>query len=181
MSFPKTLAGSCLGTGNPHPLPQLIILTGAVVWAQIFRGASRSDCHHLLLVKGTGGGGGVGVPVRFEHYHPSLSHPLFPRRLVLGKPLGEGCFGQVVLAEAIGLDKDKPNRVTKVAVKMLKCMWCLCPCKNDPFPFQANSGPQAITCTCSTACLGCPGVGGHCTPRHLTMTSLCSLASIIRW
>ncbi|XP_078203623.1 fibroblast growth factor receptor 1 isoform X12 [Callithrix jacchus] len=41
-------------------------------------------------------------------------------RLVLGKPLGEGCFGQVVLAEAIGLDKDKPSRVTKVAVKMLK-------------------------------------------------------------
>lgn len=34
--------------------------------------------------------------------------------------LGEGCFGQVVLAEAIGLDKDRPNRVTKVAVKMLK-------------------------------------------------------------
>ncbi|XP_030057778.1 fibroblast growth factor receptor 1 isoform X4 [Microcaecilia unicolor] len=41
-------------------------------------------------------------------------------RLILGKPLGEGCFGQVVMAEAIGLDKDKPNRVTKVAVKMLK-------------------------------------------------------------
>lgn len=46
-----------------------------------------------------------------------------PSRLILGKPLGEGCFGQVVLAEAIGLDKDKPNRVTKVAVKMLKCKW----------------------------------------------------------
>ncbi|XP_043924903.1 fibroblast growth factor receptor 1 isoform X2 [Protopterus annectens] len=45
----------------------------------------------------------------------------FPRnKLILGKPLGEGCFGQVVMAEAIGLDKDKPNRVTKVAVKMLK-------------------------------------------------------------
>lgn len=29
----------------------------------------------------------------------------------------------MVLAEAIGLDKDKPNRVTKVAVKMLKCKW----------------------------------------------------------
>ncbi|XP_069474033.1 fibroblast growth factor receptor 1 isoform X4 [Ambystoma mexicanum] len=41
-------------------------------------------------------------------------------RLILGKPLGEGCFGQVVMAEAIGLDKEKPNRVTKVAVKMLK-------------------------------------------------------------
>lgn len=57
-----------------------------------------------------------------------------PTRLILGKPLGEGCFGQVVLAEAIGLDKDKPNRVTKVAVKMLKCkrrwervcVWCPC-------------------------------------------------------
>ncbi|XP_072560658.1 fibroblast growth factor receptor 1-A isoform X3 [Paramormyrops kingsleyae] len=41
-------------------------------------------------------------------------------RLVLGKPLGEGCFGQVMMGEAIGLDKEKPNRVTKVAVKMLK-------------------------------------------------------------
>ncbi|XP_077326064.1 fibroblast growth factor receptor 1 isoform X3 [Lithobates pipiens] len=41
-------------------------------------------------------------------------------RLVHGKPLGEGCFGQVVMAEAIGLDKEKPNRITKVAVKMLK-------------------------------------------------------------
>ncbi|XP_056888958.1 fibroblast growth factor receptor 1-A isoform X1 [Takifugu flavidus] len=41
-------------------------------------------------------------------------------RLVLGKPLGEGCFGQVVMGEAMGLDKEKPNRVTKVAVKMLK-------------------------------------------------------------
>ncbi|XP_062409895.1 fibroblast growth factor receptor 1b isoform X3 [Sardina pilchardus] len=44
----------------------------------------------------------------------------FRERLVLGKPLGEGCFGQVVMGEALGLDKEKPNRVTKVAVKMLK-------------------------------------------------------------
>uniref|UniRef100_A0A3P8UR35 receptor protein-tyrosine kinase n=1 Tax=Cynoglossus semilaevis TaxID=244447 RepID=A0A3P8UR35_CYNSE len=41
-------------------------------------------------------------------------------RLVLGKILGKGCFGQVVLAEAMGLDKNKPTRITKVAVKMLK-------------------------------------------------------------
>ncbi|CAG12555.1 unnamed protein product, partial [Tetraodon nigroviridis] len=41
-------------------------------------------------------------------------------RLVLGKPLGEGCFGQVVMGEAMGLDRDRPNWVTKVAVKMLK-------------------------------------------------------------
>ncbi|XP_014883927.1 fibroblast growth factor receptor 1-A isoform X1 [Poecilia latipinna] len=41
-------------------------------------------------------------------------------KLVLGKPLGEGCFGQVMMGEVLGLDKEKPNRVTKVAVKMLK-------------------------------------------------------------
>lgn len=41
-------------------------------------------------------------------------------RLTLGKLLGEGCFGQVVLAEALGIDKNKPTRLTKVAVKMLK-------------------------------------------------------------
>uniref|UniRef100_A0A8D2Q641 Fibroblast growth factor receptor n=1 Tax=Varanus komodoensis TaxID=61221 RepID=A0A8D2Q641_VARKO len=41
-------------------------------------------------------------------------------RLTLGKPLGEGCFGQVVMAEAMGIDKDKPSRPVTVAVKMLK-------------------------------------------------------------
>ncbi|XP_059821558.1 fibroblast growth factor receptor 3 isoform X2 [Hypanus sabinus] len=41
-------------------------------------------------------------------------------RLTLGKPLGEGCFGQVVMAEAIGIEKDKANKPATVAVKMLK-------------------------------------------------------------
>lgn len=43
----------------------------------------------------------------------------FPReRVILGKPLGEGAFGQVIKAEAYGLgDKEGP---TVVAVKMLK-------------------------------------------------------------
>ncbi|XP_055518100.1 fibroblast growth factor receptor 1-like isoform X3 [Leucoraja erinacea] len=41
-------------------------------------------------------------------------------RLTLGKPLGEGCFGQVVMGETIGLDKEKPSRPVTVAVKMLK-------------------------------------------------------------
>ncbi|XP_065153149.1 fibroblast growth factor receptor 3 isoform X1 [Paramisgurnus dabryanus] len=41
-------------------------------------------------------------------------------KLTLGKPLGEGCFGQVVMAEAIGIDKEKPNKPLTVAVKMLK-------------------------------------------------------------
>ncbi|XP_046724430.1 fibroblast growth factor receptor 3 isoform X2 [Silurus meridionalis] len=45
----------------------------------------------------------------------------FPRsRLTLGKALGEGCFGQVVMAEAISVDKEKPNKPITVAVKMLK-------------------------------------------------------------
>ncbi|XP_068114121.1 fibroblast growth factor receptor 2 isoform X4 [Hyperolius riggenbachi] len=45
----------------------------------------------------------------------------FPRdKLTLGKPLGEGCFGQVVMAEALGIDKDRPKESVTVAVKMLK-------------------------------------------------------------
>ncbi|KAM9695008.1 fibroblast growth factor receptor 4 isoform 1-T3 [Trichechus inunguis] len=56
----------------------------------------------------------------------SLDLPLdllweFPRdRLVLGKPLGEGCFGQVVRAEAFGMDPSQPDQASTVAVKMLK-------------------------------------------------------------
>ncbi|NP_001084170.1 fibroblast growth factor receptor 3 [Xenopus laevis] len=55
-----------------------------------------------------------------------LGLPLDPKwellrsRLTLGKPLGEGCFGQVVMAEAIGIDKERPNKPATVAVKMLK-------------------------------------------------------------
>ncbi|XP_078473026.1 fibroblast growth factor receptor 4-like [Lampetra planeri] len=41
-------------------------------------------------------------------------------RLTLGAPLGEGCFGRVVTAEALGIDKEKPERCVRVAVKMLK-------------------------------------------------------------
>ncbi|XP_029418281.1 fibroblast growth factor receptor 4 isoform X4 [Nannospalax galili] len=41
-------------------------------------------------------------------------------RLVLGKPLGEGCFGQVVRAEALGMDPSQPDQTSTVAVKMLK-------------------------------------------------------------
>lgn len=45
----------------------------------------------------------------------------FPRdKMTLGKPLGEGCFGQVVMAEALGIDKDRPKESATVAVKMLK-------------------------------------------------------------
>lgn len=39
---------------------------------------------------------------------------------MLGKPLGEGCFGQVVRAEALGMDPSQPDQTSTVAVKMLK-------------------------------------------------------------
>lgn len=57
---------------------------------------------------------GAGVKIGFN------STPIPPPRLTLGKPLGEGCFGQVVMAEAMGIDKDKPKEAVTVAVKMLK-------------------------------------------------------------
>ncbi|XP_041426814.1 fibroblast growth factor receptor 2-like isoform X4 [Xenopus laevis] len=41
-------------------------------------------------------------------------------KMTLGKPLGEGCFGQVVMAEALGIDKERPKESVTVAVKMLK-------------------------------------------------------------
>lgn len=43
--------------------------------------------------------------------------------MVLGKPLGEGCFGQVVRAEAFGMDPARPDQASTVAVKMLKGEW----------------------------------------------------------
>ncbi|XP_069051408.1 fibroblast growth factor receptor 4 [Lepisosteus oculatus] len=52
---------------------------------------------------------------------PLDPHWEFPREnLTLGKPLGEGCFGQVVRAEAYGISKESPDQVATVAVKMLK-------------------------------------------------------------
>lgn len=50
----------------------------------------------------------------------SLTFALALSSLTLGKPLGEGCFGQVVRAEAYGINKDCPDQATTVAVKMLK-------------------------------------------------------------
>ncbi|KAI1894533.1 hypothetical protein AGOR_G00116770 [Albula goreensis] len=61
-----------------------------------------------------------------EEAIPEYDLPQDPRwefsrdKLTLGKPLGEGCFGQVVMAEAVGIDKDKPKEAVTVAVKMLK-------------------------------------------------------------
>lgn len=45
----------------------------------------------------------------------------FPKeRLILGRTLGQGAFGRVVKAQAIGLDESDESESTTVAVKMLK-------------------------------------------------------------
>lgn len=54
--------------------------------------------------------------------HRSEAWAFLISRLVLGKPLGEGCFGQVVRAEAYGMDPSQPDQTSTVAVKMLKGM-----------------------------------------------------------
>nr|XP_012418164.1 PREDICTED: fibroblast growth factor receptor 4 isoform X4 [Odobenus rosmarus divergens] len=51
---------------------------------------------------------------------PPAALPCSLALLVLGKPLGEGCFGQVVRAEAFGMDPARPDQASTVAVKMLK-------------------------------------------------------------
>ncbi|XP_004371215.1 fibroblast growth factor receptor 4 isoform X2 [Trichechus manatus latirostris] len=51
---------------------------------------------------------------------PPVGPPCLLASLVLGKPLGEGCFGQVVRAEAFGMDPSQPDQASTVAVKMLK-------------------------------------------------------------
>ncbi|MGH0125744.1 UNVERIFIED_CONTAM: hypothetical protein FKN15_001578 [Acipenser sinensis] len=124
---------------NQLYLEVLIYCTGAfliccmVVVAIIFKmksSAKKSDFNSQLAVHKLA----KSIPLRRQVTNgtpmlPGVSEyelPEDPRwecnrdRLVLGKPLGEGCFGQVVMGEALGLDKEKPNRVTKVAVKMLK-------------------------------------------------------------
>lgn len=54
-----------------------------------------------------------------EYEFPIDSNWEFPRtQLVLGKSLGEGAFGKVVMAEAVGLEKCDSSNI--VAVKMLK-------------------------------------------------------------
>lgn len=60
-----------------------------------------------------------GVPDQ-EWYPQSEAQIFLVSRLVLGKPLGEGCFGQVVRAEAFGMDPSRPDQTSTVAVKMLK-------------------------------------------------------------
>ncbi|KAG7270990.1 hypothetical protein CRUP_014589, partial [Coryphaenoides rupestris] len=42
----------------------------------------------------------------YSHRNVESSHPGHQMRLTLGKALGEGCFGQVVLAEVVGLERN---------------------------------------------------------------------------
>ncbi|XP_077593604.1 fibroblast growth factor receptor 1-A-like isoform X2 [Stigmatopora nigra] len=68
--------------------------------------------------------GGGTAPVAAASPEYQLPHDPqweLPReKLTLGKALGEGCFGRVSSAQAAGLDRERPWRLTRVAVKMLK-------------------------------------------------------------
>ncbi|XP_038641567.1 fibroblast growth factor receptor 1-like isoform X1 [Scyliorhinus canicula] len=85
---------------------------------------SSSSMHSGVLLVRTARHSSNGTPMLAgvsEYELPEDPRWEFSRdKLTLGKPLGEGCFGQVVMGETIGIDKDKPNRPVTVAVKMLK-------------------------------------------------------------
>ncbi|XP_072342207.1 fibroblast growth factor receptor 1-like [Scyliorhinus torazame] len=85
---------------------------------------SSSSMHSGVLLVRTARHSSNGTPMLAgvsEYELPEDPRWEFSRvRLTLGKPLGEGCFGQVVMGETIGIDKDKPSRPVTVAVKMLK-------------------------------------------------------------
>ncbi|XP_078421744.1 fibroblast growth factor receptor 1-like isoform X2 [Cetorhinus maximus] len=85
---------------------------------------SSSSMHSGVLLVRTARHSSSGTPMLAgvsEYELPEDPRWEFSRdKLTLGKPLGEGCFGQVVMGETIGIDKDKPSKPVTVAVKMLK-------------------------------------------------------------
>uniref|UniRef100_UPI00398F8678 fibroblast growth factor receptor 1-like isoform X1 n=1 Tax=Pristiophorus japonicus TaxID=55135 RepID=UPI00398F8678 len=85
---------------------------------------SSSSMHSGVLLVRTTRHSSSGTPMLAgvsEYELPEDPRWEFSRdKLTLGKPLGEGCFGQVVMGETIGIDKDKPSKPVTVAVKMLK-------------------------------------------------------------
>ncbi|XP_069773926.1 fibroblast growth factor receptor 1-like isoform X3 [Narcine bancroftii] len=85
---------------------------------------SSSSMHSGVLLVRTTRHSSSGTPMLAgvsEYELPEDPRWEFPRdKLTLGKPLGEGCFGQVVMGETIGIDKEKPSKPVTVAVKMLK-------------------------------------------------------------
>ncbi|KAF3848459.1 hypothetical protein F7725_014956 [Dissostichus mawsoni] len=110
----------------------IIILIATAVICRLCWAPKKNNFHHQLAVQKLA----KSIPLRRQVSVDSSSGLCLIRssrlssaatssltgvsELTLGKPLGEGCFGQVVLAEAVGIDKNKPTRLTKVAVKMLK-------------------------------------------------------------
>ena len=71
-----------------------------------------------------------------------------PLSLILGKPLGRGAFGQVIEADAFGIDKTATCKT--VAVKMLKGKW-----ENDIMMFLSLFCPSLdIRLASVTVCIG---------------------------
>uniref|UniRef100_A0A673LMG6 Fibroblast growth factor receptor n=1 Tax=Sinocyclocheilus rhinocerous TaxID=307959 RepID=A0A673LMG6_9TELE len=101
---------------GPNDVPYVHILK-----VSLESNSSMNSNTPLVRIARLSSGDGPMLPNVSELELPSDPKWEFSRtKLTLGKPLGEGCFGQVVMAEAIGIDKEKPNKPLTVAVKMLK-------------------------------------------------------------
>uniref|UniRef100_A0A8C1E536 Fibroblast growth factor receptor n=1 Tax=Cyprinus carpio carpio TaxID=630221 RepID=A0A8C1E536_CYPCA len=99
----------------------LLLLTYFLSQVSLESNSSMNSNTPLVRIARLSSSDGSMLPNVSELELPSDPKWEFPRtKLTLGKPLGEGCFGQVVMAEAIGIDKEKPNKPLTVAVKMLK-------------------------------------------------------------
>uniref|UniRef100_F7B099 Fibroblast growth factor receptor n=1 Tax=Callithrix jacchus TaxID=9483 RepID=F7B099_CALJA len=133
------LAGNSIGLSYQSAwltvLPGIGRIPHLVCCSLTLAGRTKSPTLQFSLESGSSGKSSLSLVrgVRLSSNGPallagpvSLDLPLdplweFPRdRLVLGKPLGEGCFGQVICAEAFGMDPAQPDQASTVAVKMLK-------------------------------------------------------------
>ncbi|XP_061656648.1 fibroblast growth factor receptor 1-A-like isoform X2 [Syngnathoides biaculeatus] len=107
------------GVAPRSPLAVHKLAKSVALRRQVSLGSSRSARSGFPSARPScPSGGTVASPDYALPYDPQWELPR--ETLTLGKPLGEGCFGQVALAEVVGLDKERPACVTKVAVKTVK-------------------------------------------------------------
>ncbi|XP_061437716.1 fibroblast growth factor receptor 3-like, partial [Lethenteron reissneri] len=103
-----------VGGGSCAAALLLLITIGAVTGLTRRRRGSTSGEGEMQVLSALSGVELSGVTGPCDRWE-------FPReRLTLGEQLGEGCFGRVLLAEALGMEPSRPHRSVRVAVKMLK-------------------------------------------------------------
>ncbi|KAG8187316.1 hypothetical protein JTE90_011686 [Oedothorax gibbosus] len=99
--------------------PVSVFLKKKVVVVRQASDDSQGLCSPLIRIQGFDGNYDTSSTGMSEYEVPLDPHWEFPRnKLTFGKPLGKGEFGQVVQAEAVGLNGSQMPTI--VAVKMLK-------------------------------------------------------------